>query len=182
MQKPLRKCRQCGIEAHEEQDLNFFQIGKGCLHGRHNFCKKCDNARAKAEKAKDPEKWLKKKRNASFIQKYGLTLEQRANYVISIGKCEICETGITPETAHIDHSHGKLHIRGVLCSKCNTGLGKFNDNVDLLNKAMKYLIRTEHKVNPEFFGIENNLDLIYHQGLDVWKSAIQAVKDTYPKG
>jgi hypothetical protein len=30
--------------------------------------------------------------------------------------------------------------------------------------------------------IADQLDLIYHQGLDVWKSAIQAVKDTYPKG
>ena len=30
--------------------------------------------------------------------------------------------------------------------------------------------------------IADQLDLIYHQGLDAWKSAIQAVKDTYPKG
>jgi len=30
--------------------------------------------------------------------------------------------------------------------------------------------------------IPEQLDLIYHQGLDAWKSAIQAVKDQYPKG
>jgi hypothetical protein len=30
--------------------------------------------------------------------------------------------------------------------------------------------------------IAEQLDLIYHQGLDAWKSAIQAVKDQYPKG
>jgi hypothetical protein len=30
--------------------------------------------------------------------------------------------------------------------------------------------------------ITDQLDLIYHQGLDAWKSAIQAVKDQYPKG
>lgn len=29
--------------------------------------------------------------------------------------------------------------------------------------------------------IPDQLDLIYHQGLDAWKSAIQAVKETYPK-
>jgi hypothetical protein len=29
--------------------------------------------------------------------------------------------------------------------------------------------------------IADQLDLIYHQGLDAWKSAIQAVKDQYPK-
>jgi hypothetical protein len=30
--------------------------------------------------------------------------------------------------------------------------------------------------------IAEQLDLIYHQGLDAWKAAIQAVKDQYPKG
>jgi len=30
--------------------------------------------------------------------------------------------------------------------------------------------------------IADQLDLIYHQGLDVWKTAIEAVKNQYPKG
>jgi hypothetical protein len=29
--------------------------------------------------------------------------------------------------------------------------------------------------------IDDQLDLIYHQGLDAWKSAIQAVKEEFPK-
>jgi hypothetical protein len=29
--------------------------------------------------------------------------------------------------------------------------------------------------------IVDQLDLIYHQGLDAWKSAIQAVKEEFPK-
>jgi len=29
--------------------------------------------------------------------------------------------------------------------------------------------------------IADQLDLIYHQGLDAWKSAIQAVKEEFPK-
>lgn len=29
--------------------------------------------------------------------------------------------------------------------------------------------------------IPDQLDLIYHQGLDAWKSAIQAVKEEFPK-
>ena len=181
MQKPFRKCRSCGLEALSHEDLNLFQMGRDSHYGRQNLCKKCDNARAQAEKAKDPEKWLKKKRNHAMIQKYGITSEKRANYVISVGKCEICSNGVTPETAHIDHSHGKSHIRGVLCNKCNTGLGKFGDNVDLLNKAIKYLIEKEHKMNSEFFGLENNFDLLYHGGYDAWKASIDAVKTKYPK-
>jgi hypothetical protein len=30
--------------------------------------------------------------------------------------------------------------------------------------------------------IADQLDILYHSGFDAWKSAIQAVKDTYPKG
>ena len=30
--------------------------------------------------------------------------------------------------------------------------------------------------------IADQLDLIYHQGLDAWKTAIQAVKTQFPKG
>ena len=29
--------------------------------------------------------------------------------------------------------------------------------------------------------IADQLDILYHQGFDAWKSAIQAVKETYPK-
>jgi len=34
----------------------------------------------------------------------------------------------------------------------------------------------------EYPSIPDQLDLLYHGGLDAWKTAIQAVKDKYPKG
>ena len=30
--------------------------------------------------------------------------------------------------------------------------------------------------------IADQLDILYHSGFDAWKSAIQAIKETYPKG
>jgi hypothetical protein len=34
----------------------------------------------------------------------------------------------------------------------------------------------------EYPSIVDQLDLLYHGGMDAWKAAIQAVKDKYPKG
>lgn len=34
----------------------------------------------------------------------------------------------------------------------------------------------------EYPSIPDQLDLLYHGGMDAWKTAIQAVKDKYPKG
>jgi len=34
----------------------------------------------------------------------------------------------------------------------------------------------------EYPTIADQLDLLYHGGMDAWKAAIQAVKDKYPKG
>jgi hypothetical protein len=34
----------------------------------------------------------------------------------------------------------------------------------------------------EYPSIPDQLDLLYHGGMDAWKAAIQAVKDKYPKG
>lgn len=34
----------------------------------------------------------------------------------------------------------------------------------------------------EYPSIPDQLDMLYHGGMDAWKAAIQAVKDKYPKG
>lgn len=39
----------------------------------------------------------------------------------------------------IDHFYNYGHTRGILCSKCNRGLGHFKDNIELLQEAINYL-------------------------------------------
>lgn len=68
--------------------------------------------------------------------------------ILQNNKCAICNIELTYETASLDHDHlccpkrlkcdGKC-VRGVLCSKCNIGLGAFKDNINNLYKAIKYL-------------------------------------------
>lgn len=40
--------------------------------------------------------------------------------------------------------------------------------------------RTHYRKN-EYPSIEDQLDMIYHEGLDAWKLKIKEVKDKYPK-
>jgi hypothetical protein len=183
----LKTCRGCGLQATSQSDLDLFRRNKTGVHGRDGLCKACDNQRHKAVKAKDPAKWLESKRDAYYRSKYGIKLQDKINMIERGADCEICGCKLSNvRTAAIDHSHAKGHVRGLLCNKCNTGLGKFNDDLDLLDKAMKYLIKTEYQIDPEAaqFGIGHRLDALFHAGVFPAEMAaqIQAIKDKYPKG
>lgn len=55
-------------------------------------------------------------------------------------RCAICRHH--PRTAAdfvIDHNHKTGVVRGLLCSKCNTALGMFQDSPDVLDAAIEYL-------------------------------------------
>jgi len=61
------------------------------------------------------------------------------------GACAICSQ---PETATrngrikalaVDHDHESGEIRGLLCSDCNTGIGKLKEDRDIMVSAIRYL-------------------------------------------
>lgn len=54
------------------------------------------------------------------------------------GICKICKLACIKKLS-IDHCHKTGKVRGLLCFKCNMGLGYFQDNKTLLNSAIKYL-------------------------------------------
>jgi hypothetical protein len=73
-------------------------------------------------------------------RKYGIDREEV--FIEQEGKCLICEVLLKAPYdiyTHADHDHTTGEFRGLLCSTCNTGLGKFKDSIILLNKAMNYL-------------------------------------------
>nr|WP_240942772.1 endonuclease VII domain-containing protein [Planosporangium thailandense] len=52
------------------------------------------------------------------------------------GVCAICGS---PDPKHVDHDHVFGNVRGILCSNCNGGLGQFEDDVQRLSEAIRYL-------------------------------------------
>lgn len=83
------------------------------------------------------------KRIYSRHYRYGITEEQfQQKLEEQKNVCAICGTdtpGRNHENFHVDHCHTTGKIRGLLCDKCNRGLGYFNDNPDALRKAAHYL-------------------------------------------
>lgn len=72
---------------------------------------------------------------------YGLPADQLHGLLASGGGCAIC--GRTDRKLHIDHCHTTGRVRGLLCSGCNTALGKFRDSERILLSAVEYLRRTD---------------------------------------
>jgi len=56
------------------------------------------------------------------------------------GRCAICSNKLDrAKQTHADHSHQNKKPRGVLCARCNIGLGNFKDSPELLEAAAAYL-------------------------------------------
>lgn len=44
----------------------------------------------------------------------------------------------------IDHCHTTDKIRGLLCRNCNSAIGYFKDNIEVIEKSIKYLKRCQN--------------------------------------
>ena len=60
-------------------------------------------------------------------------------------------------------------------SDCTNGLAALQAAWDLENDSYKSKRRAEYPT------IADQLDKIYHSGIDAWKTDIKAIKDKYPK-
>jgi hypothetical protein len=58
-----------------------------------------------------------------------------------------CALGGAPpppgKSLHIDHDHVTGEVRGLLCFKHNNALGDFDDDPELLHRALRYLRRPD---------------------------------------
>lgn len=93
----------------------------GRISGLDDCCKKCRNPKIVA------------KRFNISVGDY-LSMREKCGNV-----CEIC--GNSDDKLAVDHCHSTGVIRGMLCNRCNRGIGYFKDSVDLLKETIKYLER-----------------------------------------
>lgn len=116
---------------------NFTFRTKGGLRRRE--CKDCakeyrqsNNSQYQERRTKLHSIWLRKK-------KYNLSDEEfEARRAAQNNRCKLCREEFI-KTPHVDHCHETGIVRGLLCGKCNTGLGLFNHDIKLLQLAITYL-------------------------------------------
>jgi hypothetical protein len=86
--------------------------------------------------------YKRNEKNRQLRIKFGITSEQYTEmFIKQNGCCAICNKNQNEfkRKLAVDHDHKTGKIRGLLCSNCNTILGKLNDNSETLLNAIQYL-------------------------------------------
>lgn len=126
--KVTKECKNCSKQF--EALMIKVRQGKGL------YCSRECYSEHRASTKKD-KKYLDRMHQKKH--KYGLTESEYLDMFDEQGnKCAICSTSFDEVRACVDHSHETGKVRGLLCDKCNKGLGHFNDDPELLSKAIKY--------------------------------------------
>ena len=144
----MKKCAKCS----KSKDESEFHNNKSSKDGLYHYCKPCARARVNRYHKENPEK--ARYTREKLYRRHG-TNEQKFNEILDSQNncCAICKKPIDLSKyreINIDHDHGCCEgtyscgkcIRGLLCSFCNRGLGTFNDSVETLENAIKYLQQT----------------------------------------
>jgi Recombination endonuclease VII len=151
----MKKCSKCGVQ----KPLSEFTKKKTNKDGFDLWCKYCKSAAHKNWiQSNQPQKkkcvlralqWnLKNKEKRQIIVKrnnykkrYGLSIEQKQELIDKQdNKCAICNNNLKDtHDVCVDHCHTTNIVRGILCRKCNLGIGHLNDSTQILKSAIMYL-------------------------------------------
>ncbi|TQS20995.1 endonuclease VII domain-containing protein [Microbispora sp. KK1-11] len=86
-------------------------------------------------------------RKTNLRKLYGITPEEFNAMLEEQGsRCKICSREIGAEEEHldqavVDHDHVTGIVRGLLCHRCNQGIGLLQDDPDIISRAAEYVRR-----------------------------------------
>lgn len=140
------QCKKCNSEYRKKQTVrektNEYQKKRAKLPHVKEYAKTYRKNYRESEKGSD-------RINNYFLKKfYGISIEKyKEMFTEQQGRCAICEkeSYMFKKKLSVDHNHSTGRIRSLLCHYCNTALGGFMEDKIILNKAIKYLEKFEHK-------------------------------------
>ena len=124
----------------------YYNNHKDVIAAKASLCQKRWSPEKRAKiVARRRETYIKKApeiRKNNLWYMYGLTVEQyEAMVEAQKGLCAICsQPAAGKKRGHVDHCKKTKKIRGILCTKCNTGIGLLGDDPKRLLLAVAYLI------------------------------------------
>lgn len=121
--------KQCNTCNEEKPVTEFYRRSPAAGGGYEAFCKECKKQKYQRDRA-----WEHLK------ERYGITKQDYYNILeTQNGQCGICGCDSGDSKFHVDHCHETGKVRGLLCQKCNCGLGLLGDTVEGLMKALNYM-------------------------------------------
>ena len=94
-----------------------------------------------------------KRRIYNISKKFGISEEEYQDLMNNQkGCCKICKDSLvfcdSIRGPAVDHNHSTGEVRALLCANCNTALGLFLENKEILQSALDYLKEFNGSSNP----------------------------------
>lgn len=131
----MKKCSKCNIE----KPFSDFHKRSNRPLGLKSSCKECVKKAIKKNRKEYS-------RNYDLKRSYNISLEEYNDmFNQQNGCCAICKKHISDldmkrkKNLCVDHCHETKKIRGLLCDKCNRGIGLLEDSIENLESAISYL-------------------------------------------
>lgn len=143
---PDRKtCTICKVE----KPISEYRWDNKAKNYKKARCAECENRRMREDRIKNGEKrrqldreMYSRKREHYYVynrKKFFNLTDEEIKRVQSVKNCQIC--GKTSQRKLVvDHCHATNKNRGVICNQCNLALGHFKDDIDVMRRALEYLI------------------------------------------
>mgnify|MGYP001605667530 CR=1 FL=1 len=137
-------CRICNLE----QPIQNFYVRDNLTGGRRHECIECHGATGRNNYLKRKPEIDEKLRVQHLQRSYSISpADWELLYLAQDGVCAICgqsETKMNNKSGQlqrlcVDHDHITRKHRGLLCNRCNTTIGKVNEDLSLLEKMVMYL-------------------------------------------
>ena len=141
----VQKCSLC----KKEKPFPDFCLSRSRKIGLSSVCRPCTKIKSEEWRKKYPERFTSVVRRRNRLKKYGLTDAAFKALLSSQGsKCAVCRDEISEGSfrCHVDHDHDTGAVRGILCNKCNAGIGMLQESADVVRAALEYLLRASGKI------------------------------------
>lgn len=125
-------CTKCKVSKPETSE--FFPLHNKKRNGLDSWCRECRSSYRRGIRRGHYRNMIDDKSLAFLIE--------------TTKECTICAS---QADLVVDHDHKTNKIRGMLCNRCNQGLGQFKDDPDLLEFARIYLLASNDEEEASLY-------------------------------